>query len=145
MPHKTIVWTNAYLFTAPFISEDHISESHNVTCWGNRDLIACPPITVFFKDNFTWSHLKFLPRVSSKFHIKQPIHLPVFYPKPHLDKQEELLHSWCQESTGLLSRLNSSETLTNYLSHWQIAQKRLQSLFKWISSCINSCYESCNI
>lgn len=38
-------------------------------------------------------HLKFLPKVVSRFHLNQPIHLPVFFPKLHASSAEQRLHS----------------------------------------------------
>lgn len=57
-------------------------------------LMAHPPSTVFVKDKVTLQpHPKFFPKVSSSFHLNQPIHLPTFYPNPHGTVQETVLHS----------------------------------------------------
>lgn len=50
--------------------------------------------TMFFKDKVTlWPHPKILPKIYSEFHLSYPIHLPIFYPKPHLNPQNTLLHT----------------------------------------------------
>ncbi|XP_038268433.1 uncharacterized protein LOC119859812 [Dermochelys coriacea] len=57
-------------------------------------LMAPPPFTVLFPDKVMLRpHPKFTSKMSSAFHINQLIWLPAFYPKPHQDNREAILHT----------------------------------------------------
>lgn len=56
--------------------------------------MADPPYTIFYKEKVILvPHLYFLPKVSSEHNISQEIHLPVFYLKPHVSREESSLHA----------------------------------------------------
>ncbi|XP_074872927.1 uncharacterized protein LOC142024640 isoform X2 [Carettochelys insculpta] len=56
-------------------------------------IMAMPPCTVFSKEVVILRlHPAFLPKVSSEFHVNEPIVLPSFYPKPHSSSKEARLH-----------------------------------------------------
>lgn len=49
--------------------------------------------TTFPKNVSLRLHPKYIPKVISQFHVHQPIHLPVFFPKPYASNEEKRLHS----------------------------------------------------
>ncbi|XP_075774348.1 uncharacterized protein LOC102454623 [Pelodiscus sinensis] len=56
--------------------------------------MASPPYTVFSKESVTLrAHPAFIPKVSSDFHINEPVVLPCFFPKPHSSSQAAQLHT----------------------------------------------------
>lgn len=56
--------------------------------------MASPPYTIFSKDLVTLrTHSAFIPKVSSEFHINEPVVFPCFSPKPHTSTQAALLHT----------------------------------------------------
>lgn len=57
-------------------------------------LTADLPFTRFHKDKVVlWPHPKILPKLPSSFHFNEPINLPVFFPKPHTNQTEAILHT----------------------------------------------------
>lgn len=57
-------------------------------------LMADPLYTVFHREKVSlWFHPKFLPKVTSEFHVNQSIHLPVLFPKLRASAEEPRLHS----------------------------------------------------
>lgn len=57
-------------------------------------LMADPPYSTFFKDKvMLCPHPKYLLKVTSAFHMNQPIHLPTFHPKPHGTPTGAALHT----------------------------------------------------
>lgn len=96
-------------------------------------------------------HPKFLLKAFSKFHINQPIHLPVFLSKPDLDNQKALLHI-LDVRRALAFYLDRTKSFrTTHKLFVSVADRSKgsaisnQRLSKWRSACINSCYKSFNI
>lgn len=56
-------------------------------------LMVDPPYQHSTHKGLMRTHPKFLPKIVTEFHLSQPIHLPVFFPKPHTSKSESLLHT----------------------------------------------------
>lgn len=56
-------------------------------------LMAYPLSWCFLNTVTLWPYPKYLPKVSSKFLLIQPIHLPVFHHKLHPNCQEAQLHT----------------------------------------------------
>lgn len=92
---------------------------------------------------------KFIPKVYSSFHMNQPIHLPTFYPKPHCENSEAILHT-LDARRALAFYLDRTKTFrkcpTLFLSIVEMSkgtEVSSQRHFK-VSNCIKHCYHVCN-
>lgn len=108
-------------------------------------LVAHPLYTIFFKDKVTLrSHPKFIPKVSSSFHINQPIHLPAFFSKHHLCAEDSIVHTldiryalaFYINRTKLFRK--SPRLFVSIMEHSKGSTISTQRLSKWISGCIHS-------
>ncbi|EMP40102.1 Netrin-G1 [Chelonia mydas] len=111
-------------------------------------LMADPPYTMFFRDKVTLlMHPRFFPKVHSSFHLNEPIHLPTFFPKPHANAFETIMHALdvLRALSFYLDRTKQfRKTPRLFLSATQRSQGNIistQRLSKWIADCIRLCYQ----
>lgn len=111
-------------------------------------LMAEPLYTIFLKDKvMLWTHPKFLPTVHSSFHLNEPIHLPTFFPKLHVNPFEAAVHTLdvCRVLSFYLDRsklLRASPKLFISISeHTKGKSISTQRISNWISDYIRLCYQ----
>lgn len=140
-----------YLWSATFSSfyEGHLPGGDHLCkkSWQTGSHDGNPPFTTFQDIVLQCLHPKFLPKVVSRVHFNQPIHLPTFLPKPHTSNEEWHLHS-----------LSVHRTLASYLQRtkpfWKSPRLLVaivetikgqtistQRISKWVSGCVTLCYQ----
>ncbi|XP_074850272.1 uncharacterized protein LOC142013107 [Carettochelys insculpta] len=111
-------------------------------------VMATPPCTVFSKGVVTLRlHPAFVPKVSSEFHLNEPIVLPSFYPKPHRSSKEAHLHlldvrralAFYIDRTK--SFLKTDRLLVSLAPRSKGEGLSSQRISKQIVSCIKMCYK----
>ncbi|KAG6932311.1 hypothetical protein G0U57_021645 [Chelydra serpentina] len=113
-----------------------------------RALTSEPPYTVFHRDKVQLRpHPAFLPKVVSAFHINQDIFLPVFYPKPHVSRKEQQLHSldvrralafYIERTKPFRKSTQLFIAVADRMKGLPVSSQRISS---WITSCIRTCYD----
>ncbi|XP_074849028.1 uncharacterized protein LOC142012530 isoform X1 [Carettochelys insculpta] len=111
-------------------------------------VMATPPCAVFSKEAVTIRlHPGFVPKVSSEFHINEPIVLPSFYPKPDNSNKEARLHllDVRRALAFYIDRTKSFRKTDRLLVSLAPKSKgeclSSQRISKHIVSCIKMCYE----
>lgn len=92
------LWAISYRLAVPSVYENGFSDGHYFCSkvWGDRDCNGKFSIYYILNGKISFGpHPKFLPKVSSEFYINQTIHIPVFFPEPHLSTSESALHILC--------------------------------------------------
>lgn len=111
-------------------------------------LMADPPYTNFQRDKLVVRpHLKFNPKIVSDFYVNQCINLPIFFPKPHISKEDARLHS-LDEKRILSYYLDRSKDFRSYPKlfislYWFFKGQAIsaQSLSRWVHY-IEECYRT---
>lgn len=113
--------------------------------------MAYPPFTIFLKDKVTLrSHSNFYQKYLPSSILTNPIHLPIFHSKSHLEKEEVLLHTldvrkavaFCVDRTEPFRK--TPKLFVSIANRLKMSAVSKQRLSKCISNCISCCYQSCN-